>query len=41
MKSSEMYVAMRNLMAKHGAQAVTMNCLGMGLIERGDRKSVV
>jgi L-fucose isomerase-like protein len=34
-KSSEMYVAMRNLMAEHKAEAVTMNCLGMNLIGRG------
>lgn len=33
-KASTMYVAMRNLMAQHQAQAITMNCLGMGLIDR-------
>jgi L-fucose isomerase-like protein len=35
LKASTMYVAMRNLLAKHRAQAITMNCLGMGLVERG------
>jgi hypothetical protein len=34
-KSSRMYVAMQNLLAEHGATAVTMNCLGMGLVDRG------
>ena len=34
-KASLMYVAMRDLMAAHRAQAVTMNCLGMGLMDRG------
>lgn len=34
-KASQMYVAMRNLMAEHKAQAITMNCLGMGLMDRG------
>ncbi len=35
LKSSRMYVAMRNLLAENQAVAVTMNCLGMGLIEEG------
>jgi hypothetical protein len=35
LKSSVMYVAMRDLLAQHGAVAITMNCLGMGLMERG------
>jgi L-fucose isomerase-like protein len=35
LKSSRMYVAMRSLLAEHQAVAVTMNCLGMGLIEKG------
>ncbi|HPA19840.1 MAG TPA: hypothetical protein PLU30_18970 [Verrucomicrobiae bacterium] len=35
LKGSVMYVAMRNLLAQHNAQAITMNCLGMGLIDRG------
>ena len=35
MKSSTMYVAMKNLLAEHRAQAITMNCLGMDLIGRG------
>jgi hypothetical protein len=34
-KGSRMYVAMRDLLAQHRAQAVTMNCLGMGLMDRG------
>ncbi|MBI5383801.1 MAG: hypothetical protein HZA90_03850 [Verrucomicrobia bacterium] len=34
LKSSLMYVTMRDLLAKHRAQAITMNCLGMGLIDR-------
>ena len=34
-KSSRMYIAMRNLLAEHQAVAVTMNCLGMSLIDRG------
>ncbi|MGC8989929.1 MAG: hypothetical protein ACP5MD_07395 [Verrucomicrobiia bacterium] len=34
LKSSRMYVAMKNLLAKHGAVAITMNCLGMGLMDR-------
>jgi hypothetical protein len=35
LKSSLMYVAMRNLLAQHQAVAITMNCLGMGLIGIG------
>lgn len=35
LKGSLMYVAMRNLLAQHQAVAITMNCLGMGLIDRG------
>ena len=35
LKGSRMYVAMKNLLAQHQAQAITMNCLGMGLIEKG------
>lgn len=35
LKSSVMYIAMRDLLARHGAVAITMNCLGMGLIDRG------
>ncbi|HPC61310.1 MAG TPA: twin-arginine translocation signal domain-containing protein [Verrucomicrobiota bacterium] len=35
LKSSLMYVAMKNLMAEHRAAAITMNCLGMGLIDKG------
>lgn len=35
LKSSLMYVAMRDLLAQHGAVAITMNCLGMKLIDRG------
>ena len=34
LKGSLMYVAMKDLMRKHRAQAVTMNCLGMGLIDK-------
>jgi hypothetical protein len=34
-KSSTMYVAMKNLLVAHQAQAITMNCLGMSLIDRG------
>jgi L-fucose isomerase-like protein len=33
LKGSLMYVAMRDLLEQHQAQAITMNCLGMGLIE--------
>jgi L-fucose isomerase-like protein len=35
LKSSLMYVAMKNLLAQHRAVAITMNCLGMGLLDRG------
>lgn len=35
LKSSVMYVAMKQLLAQHGAVAITMNCLGMNLIGRG------
>lgn len=35
LKSSVMYIAMRDLLAQHGAVAVTMNCLGMDLMGRG------
>jgi L-fucose isomerase-like protein len=35
LKSSRMYVALRNLLAENQAVAVTMNCLGMDLIEKG------
>jgi L-fucose isomerase-like protein len=35
LKSSVMYIAMRDLLARHDAVAVTMNCLGMGLMDRG------
>ncbi len=35
LQSSRMYIAMQDLMAEHQAVAVTMNCLGMGLIDRG------
>jgi L-fucose isomerase-like protein len=35
LKSSRMYVAMKNLLAEHRAVTITMNCLGMGLIEKG------
>jgi hypothetical protein len=35
LKSSIMYVAMRDLLAQHRAVAVTMNCLGLGLMDRG------
>lgn len=34
LKSSTMYIAMRDLLAWHNAVLVTMNCLGMGLIQR-------
>ncbi len=34
-RSSVMYIAMRDLLAQHGAVAITMNCLGMGLMDRG------
>jgi hypothetical protein len=35
LKSSVMYIAMRDLLAQHGAVTITMNCLGMGLMDRG------
>jgi L-fucose isomerase-like protein len=35
LKGSRMYIAMKNLLKEHKAVAVTMNCLGMGLIDRG------
>jgi len=35
LKSSVMYIAMRDLLAQHGAVAITMNCLGMDLMGRG------
>ena len=35
LRSSVMYVAMRDLLAQHGAVAITMNCLGMGLLDHG------
>lgn len=35
LKSSVMYIAMRDLLAQHGAVAITMNCLGMGLMDKG------
>lgn len=34
-KASRMYVALQALMSEHGAEAVTVNCLGMGLVDRG------
>ncbi len=34
LKSSTMYIAMRDLLAQHNAVLVTMNCLGMNLIGR-------
>ena len=34
LKSSTMYIAMRDLLARHEAVLVTMNCLGMDLIGR-------
>ncbi|MCA1902338.1 MAG: hypothetical protein LDL53_09005 [Candidatus Hydrogenedens sp.] len=33
MKGARMYIAMKNLMKTYNAQAITMNCLGMKLIE--------
>lgn len=33
--ASVMYVAMLDLLAEHQACAITMNCLGMGLMDRG------
>ncbi|HOX55926.1 MAG TPA: hypothetical protein P5205_03400 [Candidatus Paceibacterota bacterium] len=35
LKSSVMYIAMRDLLAQHQAVLITMNCLGMGLMDRG------
>lgn len=35
LKGSRMFIAMRNLLAEHGAHLVTMNCLGMNLMGRG------
>lgn len=35
LKSSRMYIAMRNLLAEHNGVLVTMNCLGMNLMGRG------
>jgi len=35
LKGSRMYIAMKNLMLQHQAAAVAMNCLGMGLMDRG------
>jgi hypothetical protein len=35
LRSSVMFIAMRDLLAQQGAAAITMNCLGMGLIDRG------
>jgi L-fucose isomerase-like protein len=35
LKSSVMYIAMRDLLAQYGAVAITMNCLGMDLMGRG------
>jgi L-fucose isomerase-like protein len=34
LKGATMYIAMKNLLAQHQAQAITMNCLGMGLVDR-------
>jgi len=34
-KGARMYVAMKNLLKDYQAQAITMNCLGMGLIDKG------
>lgn len=34
LKGATMYIAMKDLLARHQAQAITMNCLGMGLIAR-------
>ncbi len=33
-KGARMYIAMKNLLRNYNAQAVTMNCLGMGLIDK-------
>lgn len=35
LKSSRMYIALRDLLREHQASAVTMNCLGMSLVDRG------
>ncbi len=35
LRGSRMYVAMKNLLAEHRAVTITMNCLGMGLIDKG------
>lgn len=35
LKASRMFIAMRNLLAEHRAVLITMNCLGMGLMDRG------
>ncbi len=35
LKGARMYIAMRDLLAQHRAEAITMNCLGMGLIDKG------
>lgn len=35
LNASLMYVAMRDLLAEHDACAITMNCLGMGLMDIG------
>ena len=34
-KGARMFIAMKNLLKEYRAQAITMNCLGMGLIDRG------
>lgn len=34
-KGSLMYVAMKDLLVQYKAHAITMNCLGMGLIDKG------
>lgn len=34
-KGARMYIAMKNLLKNYNAQAITMNCLGMGLIDKG------
>lgn len=34
LRASRMYVAMQDLLARHQAVAITMNCLGMGLMDR-------
>ena len=33
--ASKMYLAMRDLLAQEGADAITINCLGMGLVQKG------